>query len=483
MLTGRFPEQDGRVSETGLAPKLVGISSIYSYSKPGDGGSISSSSEPGGGGGTGSSLEPGAGGGTSLPLEPGDGGSATSSKPGNGGSTGSSSKPGGASTKDLSSLCPSPDMEVFIPELFEKCAEDKTTDEYRFLCPHAGQFMCKLTKLMFEMEEEGEVLYKIVSWDNCPLDGLGQKEPAGPLYSINCHEGLIKYLHLPHCETRTYVKFQDDVKLTVAHVTGGNVEIIQPLKVTNTHVVIGVHSLSLFGLLRALIFQAYPIEAQVLLFYRKLNSKHRMNKLHMHLLPGNIPVDEVRKQHESNTYIETSATCELSPGNKYWPFSKNTDLEITIQPEFEKFKRDYGPNYHPTFEVFLNTDIVKITLCLLDEDKKEVWSRLVLITDTEAASPKLDATGANFMDHHREMLIQKVSSVVEIADCLKSKNMISDEMYNKINVPSLTSQQQMRDLYRVLNSGGKAVKEEVYKILRNKMPGLVDDLESGSSLT
>lgn len=91
--------------------------------------------------------------------------------------------------------------------------------------------------------------------------------------------------------------------------------------------------------------------------------------------------------------------------------------------------------------------------------------------------------GANFMDHHREMLIQKVSSVVEIADCLKSKNMISDEMYNKINVPSLTSQQQMRDLYRVLNSGGKAVKEEVYKILRNKMPGLVDDLESGSSLT
>ncbi|KAF5900844.1 NACHT, LRR and PYD domains-containing protein 1b allele 2-like, partial [Clarias magur] len=256
-----------------------------------------------------------------------------------------------------------------------------------FLCPHAGQFMCKLTKLMFEMEGEGEVLYRIVSWDSCPLDGLGQKEAAGPLYSINCHKGSIQHLHIPHCETRTH-----DVELTVAHVTGGNVEIIQPLKVTNTHVVVDVHSLSLFGLLRDLIFQAYPIEAQVLLFYKKLNGKHRMNKLHMHLLPGNIPVEEVGKQHESNTYIETSATCELSPGNKYWPFYKNTDHEITIQPEFEKFKRDYGPNYHPTFEVFFNTDVNKITLGLMNENNKEVWSRLVLITDKEASSPKLDST-------------------------------------------------------------------------------------------
>ncbi|KAM9440557.1 uncharacterized protein Hap1MRO34_025798 [Clarias gariepinus] len=95
---------------------------------------------------------------------------------------------------------PSSAVEVFIPEL--ECVEDETKDEYRFLCPHAGQFMCKVTKLMFEMEGEGEVLYRIVSWDSCPLDGLGQKEPAGPLYSINCYEDSIRKLYLPHCETR-----------------------------------------------------------------------------------------------------------------------------------------------------------------------------------------------------------------------------------------------------------------------------------------
>ncbi|KAM9440443.1 NACHT, LRR and PYD domains-containing protein 1b allele 3-like isoform 1-T1 [Clarias gariepinus] len=368
----------------------------------------------------------------------------------------------------------SSEVEVFIPELGKQCVEDKTKDEYRFLCTHAGQFMCKVTQLMFEMEGEGEVLYRIVSWDSCPLDGLGPKEPAGPLYSINCHKGSIRKLHLPHCETRT-----DEVGLTVGHVTGGNVEIIQQLLVTDTHVIIDIHNLSRFGLLRALIFQDYPIKAQVILFHKKLKGKHRKSKLNVHLLPGNVPIVEVQKRHENKMYIETSATCELTPGKKYWPFSKNTDNEI--QPECEKFYSDYGPNYHPTFEVFFSTKVDEVTLGLLDEKKKEVWSRLVLLSDTEAASSKSDTTGAYFMDQHRETLIQRVPSVMEIADCLKSKNMISDEIYNKMNVPSLTSQQQMRLLYSVLNSGGKAVKQEVYKIIRKKMPGLVDDLESGSS--
>lgn len=96
-----------------------------------------------------------------------------------------------------------------------------------------------------------------------------------------------------HGSSCLYVAGKDVVKLTVAHVTGGNVEITQPLKVTNKHVIIDIQGLSLFGLLRALLFQAYPIEAQVLLFYKKVLGGHRLSKLHMHLLPGNVSVEEV----------------------------------------------------------------------------------------------------------------------------------------------------------------------------------------------
>ncbi|XP_053340954.1 uncharacterized protein LOC128511932 [Clarias gariepinus] len=243
------------------------------------------------------------------------------------------------------------------------------------------------------MEGEGEVLYRIVSWDSCPLDGLGQEEPAGPLYSINCQKGSIRKLHLPHCETR-----KDDVKLSVAHVTGGNVEIIQPLQVTDTHVIIDVQGFSLFSLLRDLIFKDYPIEAQVLVFDMNLKGKHRKNKLHMHLLPGNVPAEEVKKQEcnmsmsaSCQPYIASRATCDLTPGKEYRPVSTNTHHKITIQPEFKNFKRDYGSNYHPTFEVFCNTDVDEVTLGLLDENKKEVWSRLVLLTG--AASTNMDLAG------------------------------------------------------------------------------------------
>lgn len=70
----------------------------------------------------------------------------------------------------------------------------------RFVCPHAGQFRCSLTSLVFVMEGEGEVRYKTVSWDPRVLDGLGQMQPAGPLYNIDCFHGSISQLHFPHCE-------------------------------------------------------------------------------------------------------------------------------------------------------------------------------------------------------------------------------------------------------------------------------------------
>ncbi len=70
----------------------------------------------------------------------------------------------------------------------------------RFLCPHAGQFRCSLTSLVFVMEREGKMLYNIVSWDSRLLDGLGLMKPVGPLYNIDCAAGSVSQLHLPHCE-------------------------------------------------------------------------------------------------------------------------------------------------------------------------------------------------------------------------------------------------------------------------------------------
>lgn len=86
-------------------------------------------------------------------------------------------------------------------------------------------------------------------------------------------------------------KNQDE--LAVAHFSKGNVEILQPLKITNTHVILEVRGLSLFGLIKKIIFGEKPISAQVLLFYQEIIVTQRRKKLHIHLLPGNVPLEEV----------------------------------------------------------------------------------------------------------------------------------------------------------------------------------------------
>ncbi|GAA6102253.1 uncharacterized protein LOC113650939 isoform X2 [Tachysurus ichikawai] len=359
---------------------------------------------------------------------------------------------------------PKGDMAFFNPEMLESCLKDMNSREYRFVCPHAGQFKCELTNLVFEMEGKGVVMYRIGSWEDWLLEELPQNEPAGPVYSIECHEGSINYLHLPHCETCT-----DEVKLTVAHVTGGNVKIVQPLKVTDTHVIIQIHGLSLFGLIKALLFRAFPIRAQVLLFCKKVTGDHRMNKLHIHLLPGNVPVKEVQKQHEYSVYIETTSMCKLSPGKTYEPCCKSNNCDYTHQPKDETFECDYGPNYHPTFEVLFNTEVNQVSLSLLEEKHQVVWApRTVLIT------------GADFVDQHREAFIQRVSSVVEIADCLIARKIITNEMFSNI-IAKETSQAQMREVYKYLDSAGRAAKAQFYQILREKHRYLVTELQSAQA--
>ena len=39
----------------------------------------------------------------------------------------------------------------------------------------------------------------------------------------------------------------------------------------------------------------------------------------------------------------------------------------------------FGPNFHPTFEVFLTTNAEEVTLMVQDQDRKDVWRRNVYL--------------------------------------------------------------------------------------------------------
>ncbi|ROI24869.1 Apoptosis-associated speck-like protein containing a CARD, partial [Anabarilius grahami] len=85
-----------------------------------------------------------------------------------------------------------------------------------------------------------------------------------------------------------------------------------------------------------------------------------------------------------------------------------------------------------------------------------------------------------FVNTHGDELIQRVSSVMAIADSLKSKNMITSEIWGKIKAAE-PKQQKMRDLLEALDSGGDSVKAEFYRLLKENEPLLVDKLDSGPS--
>uniref|UniRef100_A0A8C1QUC6 CARD domain-containing protein n=1 Tax=Cyprinus carpio TaxID=7962 RepID=A0A8C1QUC6_CYPCA len=303
-----------------------------------------------------------------------------------------------------------------------------------FVCPHAGQFQCSLTSLVFVMASEGEVLYRVVSWNPGLLDGLGQMKPAGPLYNIDC--------------------FNEENKdsLAVARFTGGNVEIMKPLKVSETHVIIDIRDLSHFGLLKRMIFPPSPVTAQVLLFLRPITERQRENILDVHLLPCNVPLSKVSlhclcDQYTENTHIITSSKCSLTPESEYRLCCQTEGS--TVQPGI--LLRD---NMSFFFVITSGRDV-----------EPPAYRRL---------------TECEFVERHGNELIRRVSSVMAIADGLRTKKMIPDEMYSKVHAAE-PRQEKTRLLLDAVYSGGAAVKAEFFILLTNEEPHLVDELESGPS--
>lgn len=82
---------------------------------------------------------------------------------------------------------------------------------------------------------------------------------------------------------------------------------------------------------------------------------------------------------------------------------------------------------------------------------------------------------AQFVDSNYAQLIQRVTSVMPIADELKNKGMLHPETYSEIKAEQ-TNQGKMRRLFEALNSGGDRVKSDFYYALRNHENYLFKDL-------
>ncbi|KAK7881189.1 hypothetical protein WMY93_029598 [Mugilogobius chulae] len=230
------------------------------------------------------------------------------------------------------------------------------------------------------VSKEAELQYRIIQWDEALLES-SSRTPAGPLYDIECPEKALFELHLPHCEPE-HVDVSES-RLSVAHITDSGVTFIEPQQVTKSHVVIRVSSLSGFGLVWHFLVWLYQkfISSQILLFLSAQNPKTKRRKLNVLLLPINVSVDEVGHKQPNMRNVQVPANCNFTVKQKY---SLECSKAFKVQPKEAEFFLNYGPNYHPTFEVRLTAENELINITIRDKDQTQVWLHEVDLSDVIA---------------------------------------------------------------------------------------------------
>ncbi|XP_051249373.1 uncharacterized protein LOC127359504 isoform X2 [Dicentrarchus labrax] len=276
-----------------------------------------------------------------------------------------------------------PDM--LFKNSFEEFTPDITADEndesYRFQCSCPGLYQCSVTGLLFHMEGEGDVVYRIVPWDRRLL-GQHHKQPAGPLFDIKCVQQSMCQLHLPHCEIRSTGGCGF---LSVAHVNDDSIEFIVPHKITETHVIINITGFSAFGNVKDEDCPPDPVRALVLLFYRPPADPDLESLLNVLLLPTNVVLRDVlrirKKLFGEDSLIQASPHCKLHPKQEYKLSTCPEDDSVLVQPTEAEFDCDNYDNYFPTFQVNLEKIMKHIKLFLREtKSPHSVWERRVCLS-------------------------------------------------------------------------------------------------------
>ncbi|XP_029629099.1 uncharacterized protein LOC115206374 [Salmo trutta] len=235
-----------------------------------------------------------------------------------------------------------------------------------------------------------------------------------------------------------------------------------------------------------------------------MDRKHFREVPEFHLSVKKIfKCNTVEHQQKGSTFIQTSSNCTLTPRGKYGLCCKLV-ANTTIQPKSGQFDYDYSPNFHPTFQVFLDcmSGAENIRLSLLDRGSNDqrVWECLIptgynksdeifFSTSSDFEPPQVNPINPNpgaeadlnqllgeeFVDEHMADLIQRVTMVLPVADYPFTENMMQQEMYTIIRSKS-TSQEQMRLVFDAARRGGRRVKSAIYNSLQIYEPHLVQDL-------
>ncbi|XP_077303432.1 NACHT, LRR and PYD domains-containing protein 1b allele 3-like isoform X1 [Lithobates pipiens] len=367
---------------------------------------------------------------------------------------------------------------------------------YRLELRCAGRFCCLETGIKFQVTRPITIEYELDSWSKY-MDNpqLQESRILGPLFNIKTlvEPNIVSAVYLPHYLCLNELS-ADLSSIKCAHFKDGNLSVEKPKQVLPFHVILENPSFSSLGvffwnLIPKAVTKYIPIHGKVLLYFKKAGRQCVEYKIHLYLLPAFAPVDKdflqektsngfvkIDKPPRTKTIYTKKSYIVKGPNNAH---VQPTGLDVQCVSPLESYT-----------DITMDAAVKLIDLCLVQEDGKDkIWGCRMSRGEVEELSARVtkctkpkgvlvlhSGTKQQFVDENREALIECVSLVDPILDSLVAQKLLTDEEYDNIRSKT-TSQEKMRELYRINRGWGMSHKAKLYDALEKHNAPLIQRLK------
>ncbi|XP_065118185.1 NACHT, LRR and PYD domains-containing protein 1 homolog [Paramisgurnus dabryanus] len=350
--------------------------------------------------------------------------------------------------------------------------KDEGESKFR-ISTEPGHYECIRTRLRWVCDCDVTLQYHTVDGRSltAELERL-QYERIGPVIDVTVISGKLKEAHLPHyaCLAESDPSLKDAVKVLSQKDEG---VALHPVELTRFHAKIVQPSFSITTLVISWLMQ-WEEHCDLLLYMRCKSPLI----LHVYFFPLNDTCSKKKVEQNERSSLQISHPRPNRPFRMKTPHLLEV-LDSSVHPiEGISFRRDIHPNF---FKVKQDRDgDVEMTL-IREEDRTPVWKATIWKNELPRQiknEPQRHFTidTDQFVLNHWSNLVQRVKNVKSIADKLLEQNIIKDELYSQITHMNLTSQDSMRKICSVVDSGSRLVKDKFISILQEEEPNLYEEL-------
>ncbi|XP_073712570.1 NACHT, LRR and PYD domains-containing protein 1 homolog isoform X1 [Misgurnus anguillicaudatus] len=352
--------------------------------------------------------------------------------------------------------------------------KDEGESKFR-ISTEPGHYECTKTRMRWVCDCDVTLQYHTVDGRSliAELERL-QYERIGPVIDVTVISGKLKEAHLPHyaCLAESDPSLKDAVKVLSQKDEG---VVLHPVELTRFHAKIVQPSFSITTLIISWLMQ-WEEHCDLLLYMRCKSPLI----LHVYFFPLNDTCSKEKVEQNEKSSLQISHPRPNRPFRMKTPHLLEV-LDASVHPiEGISFRRDIHPNF---FKVKQDRDgDVEMTL-IREEDRTTVWKATIWKNELprqikNEPQRHCDIDTDQFVLNHWSNLVQGVKCVKSIADKLREQKIIKDELYSQITHMNLTSQDSMRKICSVVDSGSRLVKDKFISILQEEEPDLYKELMS-----